>query len=194
MTGNRTDHGFTLIEMIIVTAIIGVLSIMGFSAYDSYVARAKQRLMKVNLANGYKAERTFFVEHHSFTHCLGPIGGLPPVGPPDEARAYAMGFAGGDPTNFFCGPLGNQSCFLNSYRSANNAQCACGAVGPGGRHDCGMDAFPISMITQAAGYSWQAFQTTFTIGAIGQIHSSFPPDVWTIDHNKNLVQVVQGSP
>jgi type IV pilus assembly protein PilA len=50
----RSERGFTLIEIMIVVAIIGILSAIGVPAYLSYTARA-QVMEGLSLAGGWKA-------------------------------------------------------------------------------------------------------------------------------------------
>ena len=57
----RSERGFTLIEMMIVVAVIGILSAIGIPAYLSYTARA-QVMEGLSLAGGWKVA---IVEYYS---------------------------------------------------------------------------------------------------------------------------------
>jgi len=57
----RSERGFTLIELMIVVAIIGILSAIGVPAYLSYTARA-QVMEGLTLAGGWK---TAIVEYYN---------------------------------------------------------------------------------------------------------------------------------
>lgn len=63
----RDDRGFSLIELMVVTAIVGILVALATGSFKSYQARAKQAEMKTNLgaigdlALSYRAEYDTFV-------------------------------------------------------------------------------------------------------------------------------------
>lgn len=61
-----TEAGFTLIELIIVVAIIGVLAAVGIPAYNGYIAGAKETTAQNNLRSIYLMQQDFFNENHSF--------------------------------------------------------------------------------------------------------------------------------
>lgn len=54
MTTNRNESGFTLIELMIVVAIIGILASLAITAYQTYTVRA-QVSEGINMAAGAKA-------------------------------------------------------------------------------------------------------------------------------------------
>lgn len=67
-------RGFTLVELIIVVAIIGALSMIGVPTYRRMVQKAKKSEAKVALGALYTAESAFFSEHGAYGTNLQAIG------------------------------------------------------------------------------------------------------------------------
>jgi len=61
------QHGFTLIELMIVVAIIGILAAIAIPNFLSYQARAKQSEVKADLGGIYTTELTFFAESNRYS-------------------------------------------------------------------------------------------------------------------------------
>ena len=55
-----TEAGFTLVELMIVVAIIGVLSAVAVPNFKKYQAKAKTSEAKIQLAAAYTAEQAFY--------------------------------------------------------------------------------------------------------------------------------------
>lgn len=89
----KAQDGFTLVELMIVVAIIGVLSAVAVPNFKKYQAKAKTSEAKVQLAAAYTAEQAFFGDYGMYHSCLGYMGYQPINEFP--SRYYAIGFSGG---------------------------------------------------------------------------------------------------
>lgn len=188
------NSGFTLIELMIVVAIIGILAAVAIPNYQKYQAKAKTSEAKVALNAMYTAEKTFYVEYSSYTMCLAQAG----YAPEGSTRYYVTGFASGSNTTQ-CGPSGDFSC-LGSKWSNNAPSCAPGGDGLTYFITCvdrgcpgGLDA-PLSAgipILQSQLPTTTVQRDVFTVGA-GAILVKKLSDQWTINQAKDVVPVSVG--
>jgi len=65
MTGSQ-EKGFTLIELMIVVAIIGILSTIGYSSYKSSIVKTNRAQAKVALEGLAGAMERFYSENNSY--------------------------------------------------------------------------------------------------------------------------------
>ncbi|MEW6261148.1 MAG: type IV pilin-like G/H family protein [Thermodesulfobacteriota bacterium] len=72
--GAMTSRGFTLIELMIVVALIGLLSAMAIAIYSGYDCRTKQSEAKKNLSTIYEAQTAYYVEYNQYASTLSDIG------------------------------------------------------------------------------------------------------------------------
>ena len=76
----KNRRGFTLVELIVVTVIIGVISAIAIPQYFKVKGRAHVASMKTDLRNLATAEEMYFAEHSRYTDDLGALAFRPSSG------------------------------------------------------------------------------------------------------------------
>src|SRR3954470_12632750 len=71
------QKGFTLIELMIVVAIIGILAAIAIPNFIKFQARSKQSEAKANLKAIFTAEKAFFQEKDRYSSLTGEVGFSP---------------------------------------------------------------------------------------------------------------------
>src|SRR5947209_5690160 len=69
--------GFTLIELMIVVAIIGILAAIAIPNFIKFQARSKQSEAKANMKAMFTAEKAFYQEKDRFSSLIGEVGFSP---------------------------------------------------------------------------------------------------------------------
>ena len=100
--------GFTIIELMIVVAIIAFLATVSIPKYFNCYAKAKQAEVAMNLASIHTAQQAYYAENGSYSKVLvGQDGiGWQPQGK-NFYYTYGFNFAGAkEGVNYFVGKLG----------------------------------------------------------------------------------------
>lgn len=176
----NSQQGFSLIELMVVVAIIGILSSIAVPNYNMMVSKARQSEAKAMLSNIYTVEQGFSAANNFFTLCLWQAG----YAPEGTNRYYLTGF------------LNDNSTFTRKYQYDDNGTVCPSTSVPylgGTRNDATFTPTASARSDLGLACPASAFtvtQTTFLAVACGQISKLPVADVWTIDQAKILRNTV----
>ena len=178
----KSDEGFTLVELMVVVAIIGILSAIAVPNFKKYQAKAKQSEAKIQLAALYSAEVGALADYDTYATCLTSISYEPP------ARGYyIVGFSNDDTT------------ISNLIIGSRGGVCAAGgnAISPasvtGGVYQKASNDTTVATATKLSAFATTTTSTLFTASAVGNIISVKDKfDTWTINQTKAIINTDQG--
>lgn len=172
----RNNKGFSLIELMVVVAIIGVLAAIAVPNYQRFTAKSKQSEAKSNLSAVYSSMRAFNSEWQTYNGSFGQIG-YQPTG----TLRYTHGFSGNIvlPVNH---PLGA----VTPADISTSVAVVCGAAAFGGTGAACRHAAPI--VPQPATAPMTAI--AFVAAAAGEIDGDATRDTWTMDQTKSLLLTI----
>lgn len=165
MKAFRKQEGFTLIELMIVVAIIGILAAIAIPNFIAYQAKSKQAEAKVALGAIFTSAVAFQAETAPNTYVASNIGqiGYTPSGAPRFSFWYGVDAGGG-------GLVGTPTIFPGAP-----------AVVAG---SCNTNASPAN--TAAGGGAVGSSPTGFTAGAIGNVDGDVACDEWHMNDRRSL--------
>jgi prepilin-type N-terminal cleavage/methylation domain-containing protein len=103
--------GFSLIELMIVVAIIAFLSMIAMPSFLRFLAKAKRTEAYLNLSALYTAQKAYWAERGKYSSILYGSNGL--GWKPEGNFYYSYGFSqGAQGENFFLGKLGTPATEL----------------------------------------------------------------------------------
>jgi type IV pilus assembly protein PilA len=177
----KTQKGFSLVELMVVVAIIGILATMAVPQINKFMAKARQAEAKTSLSSIYTANKAFFAEYQGFTSSLRAMG----YQPEGELRYNAGWTDGGGvcPTNF-TSTCNTQSSFRD----------VCGTVVARGTAPCwlmyGTNNQAPAAVTAAVTPNG-TFQN-FTAAANAFVRGSTTEDQWTVNESKDVRNTQDG--
>ncbi len=165
----NNQSGFTLVELMVVVAIIGILASIAIPQYSKFTAKSRQSEAKIGLSGIYTALRTFQSEHGQFTACLVDAG----FGVEGAKRYYSLGFAG-TVFNYSGGSLGNTAC----------------AAGKAEKDKTWFEGKGVPTVAKLE--TGTTTNSAFTAEANGSVNGTTTVDKWTISQDNDLKNTASG--
>lgn len=211
---HQNIEGFTLVELMVVVAIIGILAAVAIPNFQKYQARARQTEVRLALASVYAQEKSFSAEHNSYTTCLREIG----VASDGGKRYYSIGYSEGANSSESnkCGPKGDSYCNAIGWKMNEDgtvdqdAQLKCNDPQSFQPIPATIAVAKINNTTESGMRDYLAkllavgdqgrqptqkntTQLKFIVGGIGSIISDGTRlDGWTVDETKNVLNIMPG--
>jgi type IV pilus assembly protein PilA len=154
----KGSQGFTLIELMIVVAIIGILAAIAIPNFMTYQAKARQSEAKVSLGAIFTSATALQAETNTFVALNENVLGYKPSGTPKYSFWYAFGATPAGP---------NTPTAITGSNVATNGGCNQGT-------------------TPTTTFNVASTTTEFTSAAKGQIDTDATCDEWFINNNRNL--------
>jgi prepilin-type N-terminal cleavage/methylation domain-containing protein len=117
------NNGFSLIELMIVIAIIAALAMIAVPNFMQYLAKAKRAEAYVQLSSIYAAQKAYWAENGKYSTQLSGTGGIgwKPEGyeSGNSKLNYTYGFNGSEGQHYFSGKLGSGGQLGQAYADGN---------------------------------------------------------------------------
>ncbi|MFA6032317.1 MAG: type II secretion system protein [Myxococcota bacterium] len=176
----RGEKGFTLIELMIVVAIIGILAAVAVPNFMKFQTKAKQTEAKTNLKAAYTAAKAKFAESQNYSLMVinnkKLIAGMRSIGYAPEAN------------NLYTYYGNTEADLIPSQKPAAIAGLAVAYNG---------GAVSAAPCGAAVAYPWQVTTDAntggFAVKAIANIDNDIMTDCWTIDSGNNLYNTCCGT-
>ncbi len=128
----KTSNGFTLVELLVVVAVIGILAAISMPYYNDYVTRAKLSEGTGALADGRVKMEQFFQDNRSYSSATLAANGCPStlaLAASTTNFTYACSNLSATTYTITAQGLNNVSTFTYTINQANTKQTTAAPVG-----------------------------------------------------------------
>lgn len=181
----NNKRGFSLVELMIVVAIIGILAAIAIPNFIRFQSKARQAEARASLSAIYAAEKAFLAEWQQFYGDFLEIGYRPEGGFRYE---HGFGAAGVNSPISYTGAIGANMAAVAINTNAGGTACGGSMLPAGFANMCGVDRTynaGASMLPAIAGAAVVA-AGAFTALAVGNIDSDATFDAWSINQDKMI--------
>lgn len=176
-TSIRSNKGFSLVELMVVVAIIGILAAIAVPQYQRFTAKSKQSEAKSQLAEIYTAERALQAEWQVYDSSFAVIG-FRPTG----VLNYRVGFSAD--SNIIGTVVGyTGTAHAGDFNTSIYCPASNATVGQCTESNF-VQGLPAATIPAGG--------ATFTAAAASMLRPGGTPDQWTINQSKTLALVSDG--
>lgn len=181
----KGQAGFSLVELMVVVAIIGVLATIAIPRVNRFIAKSRQSEAQVNLSSFYTFNKNFYVEFQGYTNAFDMMGFRP-----EGQLRYNVGIGG-----TAAGP--NQYVVLKGTAFAGNTETKDACPLQTAAATAALQCFTLEGATNdepddVAGAIAADF-STFTAQATALLIANGNVDLWSITENKNLINNSDGT-
>lgn len=183
MQKKSQQSGFSLVELMVVVAIIGILATIAIPKVNKFVAKSRQSEAQINLSSIYTFNKNFYLEFQGYTNAFSAMGYAPegnlrynsgwsqgPSGPTNYTTLTGRNYEGATSTLAACPSNAGDTAACRTLRGADDNEPA---------------AVTGSIITVD---SFTAAATACLVKGSGACIE----DRWTINQDKNLRNIQSG--
>ena len=180
---SRRNNGFTLIELMIVVAIIGILASLAIPNFLLFQCKAKQSEVKSNLSSIFSNETGFFAEYNTFGTDLVSLGWQPAGAP-----LYLYGYNAA-PYPCSSGCVAGVPNYNGTHEDTGNSAVVGSPAEYSTAKMIDLLGSPLHAASLPANF---CLGSTFQAGALGDIFpdATVVTDEWTMDSGRNLNVVI----